>query len=386
MLKPVEVGTDPLVMMEPLRRAMTGDADVLVPVAAGTALPDLGLGEPLEEGEDDADDPTAVMIATSGSSGRPKGVLLSIGALRASAEATHARLGGPGRWLVATPVYYIGGLQVLVRSIVARTEPNFVDMSRGFRPDGFAEAARGMLTGSGPHYTAMVPTQLTRLLDAGGDAVAALREFDAVVIGAAATSDPLRRRAVEAGVQAIPAYGMSETASGCVYHGQPLRDVRVTVDTGEIHISGPVLARGYRRDPAGTAAAFTDGRFHTGDIGKMSPDGSLTVLGRMDDVINTGGVKIAPGAVERVLTGMPAVRAACVFGADDPEWGHVVVAAIVPSRPDSPAPSLPDVAATVREELGRAAAPKHLMVLDELPVRGPGKPDRAALATQFAAG
>jgi O-succinylbenzoic acid--CoA ligase len=366
--------------MEPLRRALGGDADVLVPLAAGAPLPKLGLYEPLDPGEDDHDDPTAVMIATSGSTGTPKGVLLSASALRASAEATHARLGGPGRWLVATPVHYVGGLQVLVRAILAGTEPGFVDMLAGFRAPAFAESARGVLAGSGPHYTAMVPTQLARLLDAGGEALAALREFNAVIIGAAATGEEMRRRAVEAGVLAVPAYGMSETASGCVYHGQPLRDVRVTVETGEIEIAGPVLARGYRRDRKGTAAAFAGGRFHTGDLGRIDDDGALEVLGRMDDVVNTGGVKVAPAAVERVLAGMPGVESVCVFGADDPEWGQAVVAAVVPRGTP---PALPDIAATVRERLGRASAPKHLMVVDTIPTRGPGKPDRSALRRLF---
>ncbi|MGH3431684.1 MAG: AMP-binding protein, partial [Thermocrispum sp.] len=125
------------------------------------------------------DDPmpesAAVLIATSGSSGHPKGVLLPAAALTASARATHARLGGPGRWLLATPAQYIGGLQVLVRSLLSGLEPGVLDLSAGFRPDAFAAAAEPVLAEPGPRYTALVPTQLVRILDAGGRALRAAR-------------------------------------------------------------------------------------------------------------------------------------------------------------------------------------------------------------------
>lgn len=377
-LVPVEVGADVGAgargLLEPLRRALQGEGDVLVPLAAGAPAPDLAIGEPLDDGEDDPADPTAVMIATSGSTGEPKGVLLSAGALRASAEATHARLGGPGRWLLATPARYIGGLQVLVRALLADTTPEFVDMSAGFRPDVFADAARRLLAAPGPHYTAIVPTQLGRLLDAAGDALAALRAFDAVIIGAAATSEALRMRAAEAGVVAVPSYGMSETASGCVYQGVPLDGVDVALHDDEITIAGPVLARGYRRAPEQTARAFAGGRFHTGDLGRIT-EGRLEVLGRTDDVINTGGVKVAPALVERALTADPRVDQACAFAVADPGWGQAVVAAVVPTGEVD----LAVLADRVRTAVGREAVPKRFLVLAEIPARGPGKPDRAAL-------
>ncbi|WP_019819023.1 AMP-binding protein, partial [Saccharomonospora saliphila] len=131
--------------------------------------------EPAEPG-------TAVVVATSGSTGSPKGVLLSARALLASARATHERLGGPGHWLLATPAQYVGGVQVLVRAHLAGTEPAVLDLSSGFRPDAFAAAARDLHRRSGPHYTALVPTQLARLLDAGG---AGADLFDAIVLGGA---------------------------------------------------------------------------------------------------------------------------------------------------------------------------------------------------------
>ncbi|RSD17953.1 AMP-dependent synthetase [Amycolatopsis eburnea] len=324
-----------------------------------------------------AEPETAVVIATSGSTGAPKGVLLSARALTASAEATHARLGGPGQWLLATPAHYIGGLQVLVRSMLAGTTPVFLT-GTGFRPDDFAAAA-AQLTG-GPRYTALVPTQLVRLLDDGGAGLAAARTFDAIVLGAAATTPALRERAAEAGVRIVPAYGMSETASGCVYDGVPLDGVHVDLADGRIRIAGAVLAHGYRLRPDLTADAFADGWFTTSDRGIRHDDGRIEVLGRADDMINTGGVKVSANAIERVLCAQPGVRDACVVGVADPEWGEAVVALVVPAGEPG------DLRAAVRAELGPASTPKRIEFGAELPLRGPGKIDRAAVKTRLQPG
>lgn len=324
-------------------------------------------GEPAEPG-------TAVVIATSGSTGAPKGVLLSARALTASAEATHARLGGPGHWLLATPAHYIGGLQVLVRSLLAGTTPALLT-GTAFRPDEFAAAA-ARLTG-GPRYTALVPTQLVRLLDDGGAGLAAAKTFDAIVVGAAATSPALRERAAEAGVRIVPAYGMSETASGCVYDGVPLDGVRVDVGGDRIRIAGDVLAHGYRRQPELTAESFSGGWFTTSDRGIRHDDGRIEVLGRADDMINTGGVKVSATAVERCLGAQPGVRDACVVGVPDPEWGEAVVALVVLDGEHG------DLRAAVRAELGAAATPKRIEFATDLPLRGPGKIDRTAVKARL---
>ncbi|MFB9726473.1 o-succinylbenzoate--CoA ligase, partial [Haloechinothrix salitolerans] len=337
----------------------------------------------------------AVVIMTSGSTGTPKGVLLSARALTTSAEATHARLGGPGHWLLATPAHYIGGLQVLVRSLLAGTEPGVLDLSGGFRPEEFAQASKA-LSDDGPRYTALVPTQLARLLDAGqADAAAS---FDAVIIGGAALPAELRERAEGHGVRVISAYGMSETAGGCVYDGVPLDGVRVATDApgetatgargatasgvpaGRVRLAGPVLADSYLEDAAASSAsaAFRDGWFHTNDLGRITPDGRVEILGRADDVINTGGVKVAAHAVEDVLRSHPGVRDTCVVGVPDPDWGEAVVAAIVPEDPGQ-APTPDDLSAHVRTALGAPSTPKRVRFLPELPLRGPGKPDRDAV-------
>ena len=335
---------------------------------------------------------TAVVIATSGSTGEPKLVALSGAALRASARATEDRLGGPGRWLLALPAEHVAGIQVIVRALLAGAPPVVMDLRTAFRPDAFAAATAAL--GPGRRYTSLVPTQLRRILDAEG-AVAALRSYAAVLVGGAALDPATRERALAAGVRVVTTYGMSETAGGCVYDGVPLDGVTVDLDEdGRILLGGPTLASGYLRadgDGArargggagsgaagggtGVGSAFAGGRFRTGDLGRWR-HGRLEVLGRADDVIVTGGEKVAPAAVERVLATQPGVRAACVVGVPDAEWGQVVAAAVVWEGPTADAA----LQEAVRIALGRAAVPRLLVAVPELPLRGIGKPDRAAVA------
>ncbi|TCO65254.1 o-succinylbenzoate--CoA ligase [Actinocrispum wychmicini] len=363
---------DPAELWDRLPAALAGSGPALLP--GGPA----DLAGPLGPDEDSPDDPTAVVVATSGSTGEPKGVLLSAGALRASAEATHARLGGPGRWLLATPARYIGGIQVVVRSLLAGSPPVVQDLSTGFRAEDFLAAADQLLASPGRHYTALVPTQLARLVDT--PARSALAALDGIVLGGAPMGAELRTAA--AGLPVVTAYGMSETASGCVYDGVPLDGVSVRLaedllagssisTAGRVALSGPVLARGYRNRPDLTAAAFVDGWFVTSDLGQWV-DGRLTILGRADDMINTGGVKVPASAVERLLERH--VPAACVVGLDDPEWGQIVAAVVVAADAD-----LDALREQVRAELGAPAVPKVLRVVDALPLRGPGKIDKAAV-------
>ncbi|OZM75255.1 AMP-dependent synthetase [Amycolatopsis antarctica] len=324
--------------------------------------------------EDPVEPGTAVVVATSGSTGEPKGVLLSPGALLASADAAHSRIGGPGHWLLATPAHYVGGLQVLVRSWRAGTVPVVLDTSAGFRADAFAEAAA--LLDEGPRYTALVPAQLARLLDAGGRAVEALAGFDAIVLGGAALDARLRERARFAGARVCSAYGMSETAGGCVYEGVPLDGVTVRLGEGDrVEIGGPTLAHGYRSRPGLSREAFGGGWFRTSDLGRLD-DGLLEVLGRADDVINTGGVKVPAATVERALLAHPGVAQACVVGVPDPQWGQAVVAVVVPAGAP---PHAEELRSAVRAAAGAPAVPKQVEFASALPLRGPGKVDRAAV-------
>lgn len=334
----------------------------------------LGGGAPLVDGPLDGWEKRAVLgVPTSGSTGEPKTVLLDAGALTSSAEATHERLGGPGTWLLALPTNHIAGVQVLVRSIVAGTAPGVLDLSQGFRAMGFAQAARPVLAEPGRHYTALVPTQLSRLVVGEGPGLEALRQFDGVLIGGAATPPKLLDQARALGVRVVTTYGMSETAGGCVYDGEPLRDVRLRTDD-VIEISGPVLALGYRGEPEPFGEWF-----RTGDLGRLR-DGRLEVLGRADDVIVTGGEKVPPVLVERALSTVEGVLEACVVGVPDDEWGQIVAAAVVTRGAE---PSLDELKAVVTGAVGRAATPKLVRFVSELPLRGPGKVDRTAVADSF---
>ena len=321
---------------------------------------------------------TAVVVATSGSTGEPRFVALTAAALRASAGATAARLGSGARWLLALPAEHVAGVQVAVRALLAGAPPVVQDLRTGFRPDAFAAATARL--GPGPRHTSLVPTQLLRLLESGGDGLDALRSYRAVLVGGAALDVALHARARAAGIAVVTTYGMSETAGGCVYDGVPLDGVTVDLaDDGRILLGGPTLAVGYVGRPEETAAAFAGGRFRTGDLGARDGD-RLVVLGRADDMVVTGGEKVPPAAVERVLTAQPGVLAACVVGLPDPEWGQVVGAAVVVRG----AADADGWRAAVRAELGRAAVPRRLVTVPRLPVRGIGKPDRAAVAALLA--
>ena len=321
----------------------------------------------------------ALVVPTTGSTGEPKGALLGAPALTASAGATNARLGGPGRWLLALPLTHVAGLQVLVRCLVGGTEPAALDLTRGFRPDDFA-AATARLPSRTRRYTSLVPTQLARLLDAGPPAVEALRAYDAVLLGGAAAAPALLDRVRATGVRLVTTYGMSETCGGCVYDGRPLDGVRVGVGAdGRVRVSGPVLFAGYRLRPDLTAAALVDGELVTPDLGQLTDDGCLEVLGRADDVVVSGGENVALAAVAAALLAHPRLRDAAVVAVADPEWGQRVVAVVVPH---GPAPSLAELRAWVGERVSRAGAPRELVVVDALPVAGPGKVDRQALLRQ----
>ncbi|WP_380170940.1 o-succinylbenzoate--CoA ligase [Kineococcus sp. DHX-1] len=387
----VPAGEAVLDLLPTLAQALAGELDhALLPHAAGAAPdPALRPGQPLDDGEDDPADPTAVVVATSGSTGTPKGALLPASALRASAAATAARLSpGPGaqQWVLALPAHHVAGLQVLLRSVRAGTGP--VVLPAGpFTPEAFV-AATAAATGA-QLLTSLVPTQLVRLLDASpavdSEPVAALRRYAAVLVGSAATPAPLLARARAAGVRVVTTYGSSETCGGCVYDGRPLDGVRAEVEHGRLVLSGPVVARGYRGLPGHPAFPVVAGtrRFSTDDTAEVR-DGTVRILGRVDDLITTGGLKLAPGLVEEALSGTPGVAEVVVVGVPDTEWGQRVVACVVPSGTP---PTLADVRERVAGALDRWAAPRQLLLLAELPLRGPGKPDRTrlrALAAQDA--
>lgn len=377
-----------------------------------------------------------MVLRTSGSTtGTGKLVGVSMDALVASARATHKRLGGPGIWVLALPAYHAAGVQVLVRAAVAGTHVFNAYKEGGFDPQHLAQVidaacvaaadcdagssfdddavsscaggvggeAEGALAAddSGracPVYTSLVPTQLRRALD-DEQLRGALARLDAVLIGGAAADAQLLEQAKAAGIRVVTTYGMSETCGGCVYDGQPLPGVSMDVDqaTGAIWLSGPMLATGYLGDEERTRRCFVRRPqageparrwFITSDRGHIV-DGRLQVLGRLDDVIISGGIKVEPGPIEALLALNPLVSECAVVGLPDLQWGQVVTAVVVPAsmpglgRVDEGA-ILAQIRVYLEQKLSGAQCPKQVLLADALPYKGIGKVDRRALAQSLA--
>lgn len=371
--------------------AMDADDPALLRDALARALeggPALGFGM-LGDAPDWVPRGTAVVIATSGSSGIPKRVALSGEALRASAEATAQRIGS-GRWLLALPGGYVAGLQVVVRSILAGTDP--VALDGRFSPESFAEATLSMLRpmpgdGLPELYTSLVPAQLSTLLDAVGDAPvrAALQAYRAILVGGQALPEPLRERAADLGVRLVRTYGSTETSGGCVYDGVPLESVAVRTVDGELRIAGPMLADGYLGQGELTARNFTHDEhgirwYRTGDLGLVE-DGVVRVHGRADNVIVSGGINVSLDRVERIVRRIPGLSGAVVVGVDDERWGEasVIVAVRGEALRRSESDQLVQARDAVAEELGKHARPARMVLVDELDVLASGKPDRESI-------
>ncbi len=373
-----------LTLLPVLTEALRGGSAVL-PVPADDPRQNSLLTTSLRAGET-IDDDVAVVVSTSGTTGVPKGAMLTAAALTASADATHRRLGGGGRWLLALPAYHVAGLQVLVRSIVAGTTP--VVVSAGFDASEFVSAITSL--GPGRRYASLVAAQLAKVL-ADPAATAALASVDAVLVGGGPMPGGIAETAAAAGISVVRTYGMSETAGGCVYDGVALPGVRVRIDDiaegsatyseGRIVLGGATLAKGYR-NPVQPDPFAERGWFRTDDIGAIDDSGTLHVLGRVDDAISTGGLTVLPHLVETALSTHPAVGEAAVFAVADDRLGQRVVAALVVT-PGFPAPTLAELRAHVTSTLPASAAPREIHLVDELPRRGIGKLDRRELAARF---
>jgi O-succinylbenzoic acid--CoA ligase len=312
------------------------------------------------------DDDISLVIPTSGSTGSPKGAQLTRAALAASARATHARIGltPDDRWLSCLPWQHIGGIQVMLR---ARLLDIPLVIHERFEVDRVATADATLLS--------LVPTQLVRLLEAGVD----LGRFRVILLGGAAAPASLLGRAVAAGAAVVTTYGMSETSGGCVYDGRPLDGVEVRLGpSGQIQVRGPVLMSGYRLRPDLDAESFDDGWFVTSDLGVLDDKGGLTVTGRADDVIITGGENVAASQVASILAAHPDLSEVAVTGLDDSVWGQRLVAVAVPRRADV-VPSLAELREWCGDRLSAAARPRSLVVVDDIPKLASGKPDRLAI-------
>lgn len=390
-----------------------------------------------------SDSSIALVVGTSGSTGTPKRTALTARALAASAAATEnffdSNSDAASQWLLALPAHYIAGAQVLARSVLAGTSPviaRSVTEPVHFSPEVFLQAVERM--SSSRRFISLVPTQLHKLLESGdanpslgAEIHEALGSFTGILLGGAPASADLLAASTALGLNTVTTYGSAETAGGCVYSGSVLPGVRVELvpeegmpavpdiegkpaQVGRIWISGAHLASGYIGDAARTAKHFftaADGTrwYRTDDYGLLSPatdpdsavhgpdsavhgsEPRLQVLGRSDDVLISGGVKISARAVATVLEEHPAVREACVIGLPDARWGTAIAAAVtlVPSvgatgAPAKNGPALnKELCALLRarcaEKLGTPAAPKQLSILPDFPLTSTGKPDRAKI-------
>jgi o-succinylbenzoate---CoA ligase len=337
-----------LVPLDP-RDPVRVDARITVTAAVAGAEADVPLRDTV--------DPDAVhsVVHTSGTTGRPKAVELTYGNHAASALAAADALGvhPDDRWLCPLPLFHVGGLGVLIRSVINATTARVHD-----RFD--TGAVKDALEGGEVSLASLVPTMLVRLRAAGLGRAPGLR---AIALGGGPIPAGLLDWARGAALPVVPVYGMTETCSQVAAGspGRPLRGVELEIAAdGEILVRGPMVARG---------SLAPDGWLHTGDLGHLDQDGGLHVDGRVKELIVTGGENVAPIEVEQVLLSHPAVADAGVAGRPDPEWGEAVTAFVVLRRPAT----ADELRAWCRERLAPHKTPKTVHEVAALPRNAGGK-------------
>ena len=349
-------------------RLPAAESEALLARARPTAVLDGDGVRRLDDGIE-AEEQVAVVIPTSGTGGVPKLVEFDRHAVDAAVAASALALGATphDRWLCCLPLAHVGGLLVLLRGVLLGAP---VTVHARFDVGAF-DAVRDAA------MTSLVPTMLVRLLDAEVD----LSRYRAILVGGAYLPPEIRRRAEDAGARVIETYGLTESCGGVVYDGRPLPGIEIRIDDdGGIDLRGPTLMLGYRFDPEGTRSAFTeDGWLRPGDAGEVDADGRLHVIGRVDDLINSGGEKVWPDEVERSLRSHEKVAEVGVGSRPDREWGQRVVAWVVPRDAADP-PSLEELRDHVARILPRHKAPRELVLVEHLPRTSAGKLRRGALA------
>lgn len=343
-----------------------GAACSIPQVMTDLALAISGVGPALGFGECSATSVSSnicVVVGTSGSTGSPKEVGISASALISSARASHKFLAAtPGQqWSLLLPMTHIAAVNVLIRSLELGTNP--IDLRTA---DKYIDA----------DFTAIVPTQLFRALNGDALLLNHLKNCKAVLVGGAALPDAISKQATALGINLVSTYGMTETSGGCVYNNQPLDGVALKISPhGLITISGPVLASTYINDEKRWSQSFVDSSFITSDLGIITDD-KLTVEGRSDDVIISGGEKISLSAVESALRSrFPNIECAA-FAVPDAEWGSALHVAIAGKSTIS----TDEITSFLSDSLGKIAKPKGFIALPLLPLIGIGKIDRKALS------
>lgn len=365
---------DPTAVLPDLEQAIAGER-TLLPVPEEDPARTQVLKASQRAGHD-IDAAIALVVSTSGSTGTPKGAQLTAANLVSSADATHQFLGGPGQWLLAMPAHHIAGLQVLIRSLIAGVKPAACDLTDGFNISEFAGLSRELHETGDRCYTSLTPMQLDKAMHTL-EGIEALRLFDAILVGGAATSPKLLRAAEDLRIRVVTTYGSSETSGGCVYNGRPIAGAQVRLaedDNNRIHLGGPMIARGYRNLPEHEAFA-REGWFATSDAGSLIDD-QLLVTGRLDTIIDSGGLKLHPEVVEKHMLALDGVDAACVVGVPDDRLGQRIVTAY------SGTATRTDLLEAF-EELPRWQVPKEILHVDQMPLIGPGKVDRRKVAGLF---
>ena len=302
-------------------------------------------------------EPDAVhtLIHTSGTTGAAKAVELTYANHAASALASAGGLGvePADRWLCPLPLHHVGGLNVLIRSAINSTTVVLHERFDAARVKAAFEAGDATLA-------SLVPTMLVRLRAAGLRSAPGLR---AIALGGGPIPPELLEWAAEAGIPVVPVYGMTESCSQVVAGspGKPLPGVELQIaPDGEILVRGAMVAPG---------AAAPDGWLHTGDLGRLDEGGGLQILGRLKELIVTGGENVAPLEVEQALLAHPAVTDAGVAGLPDPDWGEAVIALVVLRAPAD----ADDLRAWCRERLAPFKVPKAIHPVERLPRNAGGK-------------
>ena len=312
---------------------------------------------------------TALIVESSGSTGTPKRIHLSKEALIASAKATEKYFGFTGQWVLALPINYIAGAMVLVRSLLADTQPVVMNTSVSFTPEAFALSS-SLLTGE-HKFVSVVPTQLVRikqLAETDNFLLMLLKRYDAILVGGQAVSSDVLSFFASKDVKVISTYGMAETSGGCVYNGEALDGVEIKLVDGRVAVTGAMLANDVADD---------SGYLVSNDIGEFVGD-RLTILGRSDRVLISGGLKTGLDQVEAVAGSVPGVVEVAATALDSIEWGQRVGIVYVGS------PEVADyVAGAVFEQLGIAAKPIRVIRVDRLPRLSNGKTDLITLKQLF---
>ena len=400
----ISPGAGGLMQIQPaLRRALDGTGPAIAPIPTEPESVASTIKSVIRADDPDfliESDETAIVCSTSGSTGTPRGTLLSRTALHASATAFGQRFGTDSRWVLAMPIHRIAGLMVLVRSHF-NNSPIVLDPSIGgarqFSAPTFwattQSAVRSSQADGRPLMVSLVPTQISRLIDSGKVGIEALQAYDLVLSGAAATPQPLLEKLRQLGIKVSVSYGMSETCGGCVFDGMPLNGVQVSIASeqdaqpGRISIAGSVLASGYRLRPDLDGVSFVDNRFITHDVGAIDPAGLIHILGRLDDIVTVGGVNVALSAVEAAIRHHPNIDEVAVIDVTDPLWGSLPVAYVVlrnneTHTAESKNKLRREIQEAVAQRIGRAATPRTVSFVDQLPMLDSGKIDRLGLRLQ----